>query len=123
VDAVVWLSLLLVSVVLTLQGGVGVPTLPAAKFAQKVLSCDPFEWTNTAFHLDATLDPRLNAHRRTGRPKTRWMDDLKHHIEIHAGTGPNNDPNWHKIAHQRKVAKLGRSVCVQSHPLQSQEDR
>jgi len=39
----------------------------------KVLSSDSFEWTNTACCWDPTLDPRLNSHRRIGRPKARRM--------------------------------------------------
>ena len=72
------------------------------RFAQKVFTSDPFEWTNTAFHWDPTLDPQLHAHRRTGRPKTRWMDDLKHHIDINAGTDTNSKDNLHQVATNRE---------------------
>ena len=37
-----------------------------------------------ALQWDPTLDDRLDARRRTGRPKSRWIDSIKEHVQKHA---------------------------------------
>ena len=41
-----------------------------------------------ALRWDPTLDTRLDARRRPGRPKTRWSDDICHHVQRTTTTTP-----------------------------------
>jgi hypothetical protein len=46
------------------------------KWAEKLALCKDPTWTTIALQWDPTVDPRLKARRRPGRPKTRWADDI-----------------------------------------------
>ena len=46
------------------------------KWAQKLTNDAHDTWTTAAIRWDPTLDAHMNAKRRPGRPKTRWMDDI-----------------------------------------------
>ena len=66
------------------------------RYARKVLLANSHEWNTAALHWDPTLDHKLNTHRRPGRPKTRWTDDLQQHIQRQTQTpwlktGTRND--------------------------------
>ena len=55
------------------------------RWAGKLALTSRSDWTAMAVRWDPTLDPRLNARRRPGRPKTRWMDDIYNHV-LHTKT-------------------------------------
>ena len=43
------------------------------------------EWMRQVIQWDPQHDPVYHVRRRTGRPKTRWIDDIRKHIEDHMG--------------------------------------
>ena len=50
-------------------------------WAHRVAIADTsLDWTRTALLWDPTLDTTLRTHRRQGRPKTRWTDDIRNYL-------------------------------------------
>ena len=46
------------------------------RWLQRVASMPHGEWSRQAILWDPCLCPELRAHRRAGRPRTRWIDDI-----------------------------------------------
>ena len=46
------------------------------RWAHKLATSEEFNWATATLHWDPTLNSKLTPHRRTGRPKTRWADDI-----------------------------------------------
>ena len=61
------------------------------KWAQKLATNTKDTWTTMALSWDPTVDIQLNARRRTGRPKTRWWDDICKHVQHHSTTTTSNN--------------------------------
>ena len=51
------------------------------RWAGKLARCDDADWMLMAIRWDPILDPDYNARRKTGRPKTRWTDDIYDYIQ------------------------------------------
>jgi hypothetical protein len=51
------------------------------RWAHKMATTTQDTWTTIALQWDPTLDRQLDARRRTGRPKTRWTDDISDHVQ------------------------------------------
>ena len=50
------------------------------------------DWMVMAMRWDPTIDSKLNARRRPGRPKTRWMDDVASHLRLTATDTEHDSP-------------------------------
>ena len=50
------------------------------RWARKVAMTEENNWMVLALQWDPTLDNQLSSGRRQGRPKTRWLDDIKQHV-------------------------------------------
>ena len=57
------------------------------------------KWTVSALTWDPTLDSRLNARRKPARPKTRWTDDINHHIQTHGHNESNSNATFNNGNH------------------------
>ena len=57
-------------------------------WASKVATRESNEWAVLAAKWDPTLNSKLRATRRVGRPKTRWTDDIQTHIYQELSTPP-----------------------------------
>ena len=51
------------------------------KWAQRLALTEAFDWTTEVLKWDPTIDTRLHAQRRSGRPKTRWTDDIHEYLQ------------------------------------------
>ena len=51
------------------------------RWARKLATKSEFNWETAALHWDPTINPNLNSHRRPGRPKTRWLDDIHKYVQ------------------------------------------
>ena len=68
------------------------------RWAHKLATTTHDTWTTIALHWDPTLNTQPPARRRTGRPETRWTDDindcLRHmSINAHKNASPRHDSN------------------------------
>ena len=50
------------------------------EWARKVVFMEAPEWPAQILNWAPQLDLRTPARRRPGRPKTRWVDDIKQHV-------------------------------------------
>ena len=50
------------------------------RWVRKLAKTTDADWMVMAMRWDPTIDSKLNARRRPGRPKTRWMDDIDDYL-------------------------------------------
>ena len=67
------------------------------RWARKVATSDNLEWTRVAIQWEPTLNPRLDARRRSGRPRTRWTDDIHRHL-YNTLADPDTTKSWEYAA-------------------------
>jgi hypothetical protein len=51
------------------------------QWVRKLSATEELEWMRQVIQWTPQHDPVYNARRRTGRPKTRWIDDVRNHVE------------------------------------------
>ena len=89
--------------------------------AQKATRDSCLDWTRTALLWNPTLDTTLRTHRRQGRPKTRWTDDIHNYVlsvqqptntldntanDRHDNHNSLSDDNsWINVAHNKELWK------------------
>ena len=68
------------------------------KWAHKLATAGNNTWTTKALRCEPTVDEQLNARRRTGRPKTRWCDDIRKYVQQQQqhNHNTNNSTNNHQ---------------------------
>ena len=63
------------------------------RWVQKLAKTEDFDWMVMTTRWDPTIDDKLNARRRPGRPKTRWMDDITNHVTRTTTDARHNNAN------------------------------
>ena len=61
------------------------------RFARQVALDKQGKWSLKAMMWDPLSDPRFNPRRRTGRPRTRWTQDICNHIRQHRRDQSHDD--------------------------------
>ena len=88
------------------------------RWIPRLITCDQ-KWTTSAIHWDPYLDTKLNAQRRPGRPKTRWMDDIRTYLQHHFHRQPKttHDLTWEQLAKDTYIWDTLEDGYVNHQPL------
>jgi len=62
------------------------------RWVQKLAKTTDSDWMVMATRWDPTIDKKLNARRRPGRPKTRWIDNIANHVTKTTINNEHNNP-------------------------------
>ena len=62
------------------------------RWVRKLAKTADADWMVMAMRWDPTIDSKLNARRRPGRPKTRWIDDIANYMRQAATHNGHNSP-------------------------------
>ena len=71
------------------------------RWALKIATDTKGKWTLKAMMWNPTKDKRLDARRKPGRPNTRWIDDINHHLQqqnVEPCTINGTTTSWMKYA-------------------------
>lgn len=65
------------------------------RWASRLATTETDAWMTIALRWNPTLDTKHNNQRRQGRPKTRWTDDIRKHIQQTQHPSSNDAHNQH----------------------------